>query len=158
MKPNQRIPASISALILLAAVLSTTSGCQLFRETTTAQARPTYPDSIPKGEIYDVQVFRQSTRLKLTNITTRDFGPSTLWLNQRYSLPIDGLNSGQTIDLDLKAFIDEFGETYKAGGFFAQRVPAPVVLCQIEVVEPVWEDEQDVSVMHGFIVVENAID
>ncbi len=158
MKPYQRIPASFSALFLLVAVLGTSSGCQLFTETTVKEAHAAYPDSIPKGEIYDVQVFRQSTRLKLTNITTRDFGPSTIWLNQRYSLPIDGLSSGQTIDLDLKTFIDEFGDTYKAGGFFAQRVPAPVVLCQLEVVEPVWGEERNIPVMHGFVVVENAMD
>lgn len=134
------------------------TGCQLFSETSTKDTHAAYPDSIPKGEIYDVQVFRQSTHLKLTNITTKDFGPSTLWLNQRYSLPINGLDSGQTIDLNLKTFIDEFGDTFKAGGFFAQRVPAPVVLCQLEVIEPVWEDARNVSVMHGFVVVENALD
>ena len=159
MKANQpHIPTRSSALILSLTMLggipavSTLSGCQLFSEKTTAAAGPRYPDTLPKGEVFDVQVFRQSTTLSLTNTTTRDFGPSVLWLNQRYSMPIDGLASAQTLELDLKAFVDEFGETYRAGGFFAQRVPAPVVLCQLET------DEGDGPVMHGFVVVENSVD
>lgn len=141
----------ISALLLVSC-LAALSGCQLFSETTHAKAGPVYPDSINKGEVFDVQVFRQSTRLRLTNTTTRDFGPSTIWLNQRYSSPINALASGQTLEMDLTIFVDEFGETYRAGGFFSQRVPAPVVLCQLET------DEADGPVMHGFIVVENAMD
>ncbi len=141
----------ISTLFLVSSVPSL-SGCQLFSETTHAKAGPVYPDSIAKGEVFDVQVFRKSTHLRLTNTTTRDFGASTVWINQRYSSPIDALASGQTIDMDLKIFVDEFGETYRAGGFFSQRVPAPVVLCQLET------DEGNGPVMHGFIVVENSVD
>lgn len=158
MKPNQRIRTAFSALILLPAasgallMLGGMGGCQLFSEQAQAPAGPIYPDSMTKGEIFDVQVFRQSTTLRLTNTTTRDFGPSTVWLNQRYSSPIDALASGETIEMDLKIFVDEFGETYRAGGFFSQRVPAPVVLCQLET------DEGDGPVMHGFVVVENAMD
>jgi len=150
-KTNQRIPAVICALFLVSCVAAL-SGCQLFSETTHATAGPVYPDSIPKGEVFDVQVFRQSTQLRLTNTTTRDFGASTIWLNQRYSSPINALASGQTLEMDLKIFVDEFGETYRAGGFFSQRVPAPVVLCQLET------DEGNGPIMHGFVVVENAMD
>lgn len=128
------------------------TGCRLFNETSHATPRGVYPDSIAKGEVFDVQVFRQSTHLRLTNTTTREFGPSMIWLNQRYSSPIDALASGETIEMDLKAFVDEFGETYRAGGFFSQRVPAPVVLCQLET------DEGNGPIMHGFVVVENAMD
>ena len=155
MKAIQRIPAAFFApIILLGAsfALATLSGCQLFSEKTHATPGDVYPDSIPKGEVYDVQVFRQSTTLRLTNITTRDFGPSTIWLNQRYSSPIQGIASGETVEMDLKLFVDEFGETYRAGGFFSQRIPAPVVLCQLET------DDGNGPVMHGFIVVENSMD
>jgi len=150
-KTNQRIPAVISALFLVSC-LPALSGCRLFSETTHATPGPFYPDSITKGEIFDVQVFRQSTHLRLTNTTTRDFGASTIWLNQRYSSPIDALASGETINMDLKVFVDEFGETYRAGGFFSQRIPAPVVLCQLET------DEGNGPIMHGFVVVENTLD
>lgn len=96
-----------------------------------------------------MQVFRDVTTLRFTNTTTRDFGPSVIWLNKRYSLPIAGFKSGETIELDLTAFVDEFGDVYRAGGFFAHRTPAPVVLVQIETIE------NDEPVLHGFVVVEN---
>lgn len=127
-------------------------GCQLFSEKAMSDPGPRYPDSMNKGEVFDVQVFRDSTTLRFTNTTTHDFGPSVVWLNQRYSQPIRGLASAQTIEMDLKLFVDEFGETYRAGGFFSQRIPAPVVLCQLET--KVNNEEQLV----GFVVVENAMD
>jgi len=113
---------------------------------------PRYPDSMTKGDIFDVQVFRDSTTLRFTNTTTHDFGPSVVWLNQRYSQPINGLASAETIEMDLKLFVDEFGETYRAGGFFSQRVPAPVVLCQLET------EINNETQLVGFVVVENAMD
>lgn len=132
--------------------MSTQTGCRLLSEQKSSEPGPRYSTDLPKGEIFDVQVFRQSTLLKMTNTTTRDFGPSRIWLNQRYSQTIDGFASGQTLELELITFVDEFGETYRAGGFFSQRSPAPVVLCQIEV------DEGNGPILHGFIVVENSMD
>ncbi len=128
------------------------SGCKLFSEKTQADPGPRYPDSMTKGEVVDIQVFRDSTTLRFTNSTTDDFGPSIVWLNQRYSQPLAGLASGETIEMDLKLFVDEFGETFRAGGFYAQRVPAPVVLCQLETE---LDGQQQLI---GFVVVENNMD
>ncbi len=108
-----------------------------------------YPEDIKQGEVFDVQVFRDVTLLRFTNTTTRDFGPSVIWINKRYSLAIPGFASGETVELELGNFVDEFGDVYRAGGFFAQRTPAPVVLVQIETVE------DDEPILHGFVVVEN---
>lgn len=145
--------AVLSALALGAMPLLTPlvmGGCQLFNEQLTAEPGPAYPQTVKQGEVLDVQVFRDVTTLRFTNTTTRDFGPCTVWLNKRYSLPIEGFNSGQTIELDLTAFVDEFGDTYRAGGFFAQRDPAPVVLAQIET-----SDAEGKPVLLGMVVVEN---
>ncbi len=127
-------------------------GCQLFNEKLTAEPHTPYPEDMARGEVFDVQVFRDITFLRFTNTTTRDFGPSVLWLNKRYSHAIDGLASGETAEVDLHHFIDEFGDVYRAGGFFAQRSPAPVVLVELETVE------NESSVLHGFVVVENTYD
>ena len=105
-----------------------------------------------KGEVLDVQVFRESTTLRFTNTTTHDFGPSIVWINQRYSQELSGLASGETVEMDLKLFVDDFGETYRAGGFFSQRIPAPVVLCQLQTL---LDGEEQLI---GFVVVENAMD
>ena len=125
------------------------SGCQLFNEQLTAPAHSPYPVDIAQGEVFDVQVFRDVAMLKFTNTTTKDFGQSVIWINKRYSLAISGFASGESVELDLHNFVDEFGDVYRAGGFFAQRTPAPVVLVQIETVE------NNAPILHGFVVVEN---
>lgn len=125
------------------------SGCQLFNEQLTAPAHSAYPETITQGEVFDVQVFRDVSVLKFTNTTTRDFGQSVIWINKRYSLAIPGFASGESVELDLHLFVDEFGDVYRAGGFFAQRTPAPVVLVQIETIE------NDAPILHGFVVVDN---
>lgn len=148
-RPTAR-PITTLALALAGVALG---GCQLFNEKLTAEPGPPYPETARQGEVLDVQVFRHVTTLSFTNTTTRDFGPSVLWLNKRYSLPIDGVASGETVEVDLKGFVDEFGDTYRAGGFYAQREPEPVVLAQLETTDAGGE-----PVLIGLIVVENKYD
>ncbi|MEX0876877.1 MAG: hypothetical protein WD114_05410 [Phycisphaerales bacterium] len=143
-----------AAPLLAAALLTPLGGCQLFNEQVAAEPGPAYPETLPQGEVFDIQVFRDVTTLRFTNTTTRDFGPGVVWLNKRYSLPIDGFASGETVELDLTAFVDEFGDTYRAGGFFAQREPAPVVLVQLETTDNTGEDAADLM-LYGMVIVEN---
>ncbi len=140
--------ATITALGSLIA-FTAMSGCQLFNEKLTADPGPAYPETITRGLVFDVQVFRDVDKLTFTNSTPTDFGPSVIWLNKRFSSPIGSIAPGETITMDLHFFVDEWGETFRTGGFFAQRDPAPVVLVEIETIEV-----QD-SVMHGFVIVEN---
>jgi len=128
-------------------------GCQLFNEKLSAEPGPVYPDNAPMIEVLDVQLFREVTLLKFTNSTTIDFPQGTFWLNKRYSSPMPAVASGESIELDLRMFVDEFGDTYKAGGFFAQREPAPVVLAQIEL-----EDDNGDPTLYGLVVVQNKYD
>ena len=104
-----------------------------------------YPYEVGQSVVHDIQVFRAGTRLKLTNTTARSFGPGTVWVNQRFSRPVEGLGVGASLDLDLYEFVDEFGETFRAGGFFATQDPDPVVLVQ-------YETAADEAV-HGFVLV-----
>lgn len=87
---------------------------------------------LDKAEVLDIQVFRNVTTLELTNTTARSFEDATIWLNQRYSMPIGGLDIGESLELPLRRFVDEYGDTFRAGGFFATRDPDPVVLAQLE--------------------------
>lgn len=128
-------------------------GCQLFNEKLTAEPGPAYPEDAPMIEVLDIQVFRDVTTLRFTNTTTSDIPASTMWLNKRYSAPMPALASGETIELDLRVFVDEFGDTYKAGGFYAQREPAPVVLAQIELT-----DTENTPMLFGLVVVQNKYD
>ena len=112
---------------------------------------------MPKGEVYDIQVFREVAEIRFTNSTPIDFGASTIWINKRFSYPIAGIASGETVTMDLRVFVDQWGETFRAGGFYAQRDPAPVVLVELVENESSWinEDGEQQQVVHGFIVVEN---
>jgi len=148
-QPNSTGVLLLVSLLFSGALMTLMGGCQLFNEQLTAPPHSAYPEDITLGEVFDVQVFRDVSLLKFTNTTTRDFGPSVIWLNKRFSLPIPGFDSGDTIELDLHHFVDEFGDVYRAGGFFAQRTPAPVVLVQIETVE------NESPILHGLVVVEN---
>ncbi|MEL6330473.1 MAG: hypothetical protein AAFR38_12520 [Planctomycetota bacterium] len=111
-----------------------------------------YPPAMPQSETLDVQVYRSGTHIELTNTTARSFGPSTLWINQRFSYPIEGFAPGESLRISLKEFIDEFGDPFRAGGFFATRQPNLVVLTQIET------GPEDGGQMLGFITVGNRID
>ncbi len=111
-----------------------------------------YPRAAPRGDVLDVQVFRADTMLTMTNSTSRSFGPSTLWVNERFSRPIDAFASGQTLKLDLYEFRDQYQDQFRAGGFFATRDPDPVVLVQLET-----GAEDGAQELIGFVVVSNEI-
>lgn len=92
-----------------------------------------FPAGLAQSETLDVQVIRgPETRITMTNTTARGFGPSTLWINGRFSRPIMGFQAGQTLSLDLYDFRDEFGERFRAGGFFATKAPEKVMHAQLE--------------------------
>ncbi len=93
-------------------------------------ARP-YP-AIKQSQTLNIQVFRTTKHLELTNTSARAFGPSTLWLNARFSRPIDGLGVGQSLKLPLEEFRDEYSDVFRGGGFFSTEAPERLVLAQIE--------------------------
>ncbi len=93
---------------------------------------PVYPGEMMREETLDIQVFRRTQTIELTNTTARRFGPGTLWLNARFARAIDGLDVGQTLVLPLAEFRDEFSERFRAGGFFATEKPYRLVLAELE--------------------------
>jgi len=94
-------------------------------------SRP-YPAEMEKQPSLPIQVLRDVTKIRLTNTTARSFGPSTMWLNGRYSREIEGLGIGETLTLDVGDFTDEFGARFRGGGFFATVNPDPLVMAEIE--------------------------
>ena len=102
-------------------------GCQTVRP----ELGKPYPAEAPKVAVLDVQVFREVNRLRLTNTSGVTFGPSTVWVNAAYALPIDGLAIGDRLDLHLGEFRNEYGQTFRAGGFFSTQIPTHVVKAEI---------------------------
>ncbi len=124
-----------TALLLLLALLT---ACQA--QGPVDYARP-YPGRLAQKGNVNIQVVRQTTTIELTNTTARAFGPSTIWLNARYSRPIPELKVGQTLTLSMKEFRDEHGDAFRHGGFFAAEAPDRLVLAQIETTDAEGQPE-----------------
>jgi hypothetical protein len=116
-------------ILMLSGLLAMTS-CN-FHGYNAAKAGPAYPFNLHTSTTADIQVFRDVTHITLVNSTATAWGPSQLWVNQRFSRSIEGLTAGQTLSLDLNSFWDEDGESYPAGGFLSSRPSMPVRLIEI---------------------------
>jgi hypothetical protein len=100
---------------------------------------PSYPQEVPLGPTLDIQVFRRDTHIELTNTTAQALGPASpavLWLNRWYARPIDDLAPGQSLRLPLREFKDRYGESFRAGGFFAIQRPDTLATCELHTADP----------------------
>ncbi len=136
-------------LVLSLLPMTLMGSCSTLEEQTRATPGPSYPMTMPMGEVHDIQVFRDVGTMRFTNTTPNQFGESRIWINQRFSRLFEGVAPGETVELPLIEFVDEYGDTFRAGGFFANRSPEPLVLVQIE------SGEGESAVLDGFLVVEN---
>ena len=118
-------------LIAMACLTGTMGGCSS-TPTPTGYER-VYPENPNRVQTLDIQVFRETKHVKLTNTTATAFGPSTLWLNAWYSRPIDGFAVGETLRLPLSSFRDEHSYAFRGGGFFAVEAPERLALAELEV-------------------------
>jgi hypothetical protein len=91
-----------------------------------------YPE-VEQGPTLNVQVIRDGTRVRMTNTSSRAFGPSRLWANRWYSYPLErGWGVGETLELSLEQFRDRYGQSFRAGGFFATETGESLVQMQIQ--------------------------
>jgi len=130
--------------VLAAALLGALTGCA----SGPAAPGPLYPVELRQTRTLDVQVFRSAKHVQFTNTTAEPFGESRVWLNARYSTDISGAAPGESITLPLDSFVDEHGDIFRGGGFFATEIPERLVLAQLETL-----DENRRLVMLGLVVV-----
>lgn len=130
------VPAVLLPCVLLLAACSGSPTIELARA---------YPLDKPQINTLDVQAQRFETELRITNTAARHLGSGTVWINQQWSHPIDGLEIGQTVSLPLGNFVNEYSERFRAGGFFATERPDTVMQVQ-------YEEEQG-GEMLGFVAV-----
>ena len=128
-KVAKRLSGNVAVTCMLL-VLAAPGACH--HTTDASLAGPPYPTEKAQATTLDIQVVRTETAIRLTNTTARSYGKSRLWLNQWYSREIPGLAVGQTVELDQNSFRDQYGESFRAGGFFATRKPQIVELVQLE--------------------------
>lgn len=97
----------------------------------TIDNRPVYPEKL-QAKVLNVQVIRDETQITMTNSSAQDLPAGRLWINQWFSREFPGLAIGQTVTYDLFEFQDRYGDTFRAGGFFATQRPDRVVQVQVE--------------------------
>ena len=122
--------ATVSRIVCLGAAALMLAGCHSAQDP--ALAGPMYPAEKAQVRTLDIQVVRTETSIRLTNTTARAYGKSRLWINRWYSAAIDGLGVGDSIELRQDSFRDQYGESFRGGGFFATRKPQKVDLVQLE--------------------------
>ncbi len=137
---------SLCVLVAGAAAISLLGACR--SEPTRVDYARLYPADLTQTQVLDVQVFRHTHDLEFTNTSAKAFGPSTLWVNQRFSKPIAGLAVGQTLVVPLRDLRDEFSIPFRTGGFFATEAPDRLVLAQIET-----PDADGKPTLYGLVVI-----
>ena len=110
--------------------LSCLVGCASSR---TAIPSVAFPTDLVQDHTLDIHVLREVRTIRMTNTTPNPLPAGRLWLNKWFSRDLpEGLGVGQSISLDLGEFVDEFGEAFRGGGFFAGLDPDDLVLAQYQ--------------------------
>lgn len=97
-----------------------------------AYATRPYPFQLHTTDTVAIQVFRDGAHLEIVNSTDRNWGESTIWINQQFAHDVDGLAPGQRLTFDLFEFRNDIGERFNAGGWFRTRQPTPVRLVELQ--------------------------
>jgi hypothetical protein len=130
-----RYPAVVRRLAMPITLLAAAiSGCQTVAYEPQRATRP-YPRQLAQGSVAQVQVIPGPHSIRLVNATASGYSDFDLWLNQRYVTHVDGLASGQTLEVPLDRFWDERGEAPFEGGWFRYYQPTPIVLVQAQMDE-----------------------
>ena len=95
---------------------------------------PVYPttEQVKEGRVLDVQVVREETIISFSNTTAMELPAGRLWVNRWFSREFDGLAVGASTSMSLGEFKDPYGESFRAGGFFATQRPTKLSLVQLE--------------------------
>lgn len=120
---------SRAAALALAAACAACAGCSQNADITEG---PSYPE-IRQGATLDIHVVRDETVIELTNTTANTIPSCRMWLNRWYSRDLAGLGVGQSVTIGLSEFKDQYGRSFRAGGFFATERPETLVQAQLEI-------------------------
>jgi hypothetical protein len=120
-------------LVALLVLTPLIGGCASVRPISEGDA---YPAAAPTGQTLDIQVFREGTQIRFTNTTARAFAPSRMWINRWYSRRLEELAPGESVRLPLAEFRDQYGEAFRAGGFFAIQRSDKVAVAELHTSTP----------------------
>lgn len=133
--------ANAAAFLLAAGVVGCTGGQRALVD----DPARAYPVAAEIARPVDVHVLRNDTRITMTNTTPEQLGPGIMWLNKEFSAPFAPMHAGETRTLPLGSFTNRYGQSFRAGGFFATRAPSKLVAVELQA--------EDAEVMVPLIVV-----
>lgn len=117
-------------LVGLLALAGAAAGCAT--EETGFVVGEVYPAAKKQTKSLNIQVFRDDTVIRFTNTTANSLPACTMWINAWFSNEFKGLAVGESVEMSLFDFKDQYGDTFRAGGFFATQKPTRLVLAQLE--------------------------
>ena len=126
----RNIRVVIGAMCFTAAAMQT-SCMSKGRLTEGTQPRP-YPYEAEILRTLDVQVFRDRSKIELVNHTTQALADFDLWLNERYVRRVQSLPPGDSVQVSLYEFLDEFQEPFRGGGVFSTQLPEPIIKAEVQ--------------------------
>lgn len=124
----------IGVVAVMSAALSITAGCAQQRYDPQRATRM-YPEELHTTETVRMQVFRDGPQLEIVNATAETYRDVDVWVNQRYTMPVEVIPAGKRVRLSLWEFFDHRGESPVAGGLWRVDPPTPVRLVQIQPAE-----------------------
>ncbi len=89
-----------------------------------------YPDDVVTTAQRDILLVRKGAKLTIYNRTAHVYRDFQLWLNGEYVAVIDELKIGR-LELGMRGFINEYGESFPVGHFLSPNKAYPVVLAEI---------------------------
>lgn len=116
-------------VLMIAALTGLMAGCSSDAPVEYARS---FPGALDRVAPVDAQAVVIEQEMLITNTTARAMPAGTIWINEWYSRPFDGLAIGETVRLPLTSFRDEFSEAFRAGGFWATKAPDWVVSVLLE--------------------------
>jgi hypothetical protein len=90
-----------------------------------------YPAAAKLGADLDVLVVHRGNRILLANRTTHQYEGVQLWLNRQYVAEPAPIPVGPGHRLDLRGFVNRYGETYPVGKVLSPDKSFPVVLAEL---------------------------
>ncbi|MFG0331146.1 MAG: hypothetical protein ACF8PN_14765 [Phycisphaerales bacterium] len=132
MMTNRSIHLGAGAVLSLIVVLTGPMSCHRGPTSALPDESRVYPYDRDTMATLDVQIFRDGPKIEVFNHTVDTFMDFRLWLNERFVYEIDVLPAGESIELSLFDFHDEYGEAFRGGGLFARYEPDPLVKAEME--------------------------
>lgn len=122
----------VLAALACAGAAAVAGGCWQQQQRQDIVAGAEYP-AVAQSRVLDVQVIREGTNIRMQNTSAHTIPACRMWVNRWYSRTIEEMPVGASVNLHLGSFRDQYGQAFRAGGFFATERSERLVQAQLEV-------------------------